>query len=189
MAAYCGAILLLGLLYAGFGNSIMGNSELTVLQKIAQRRIDAEPNNMQMHFLLANISFEKKDYGLAVKEYQAALRLAPDNAEIMNNLAWLYATVQDAQWKNPPEALKLSRMAAELDPKPHILDTLAESYFQNGDFRSALVVINMAIAQNPPDRAYYEQQRAKFQQHLNAAAEDDSASDVKTPQNMHGISI
>ena len=189
IAAYCGAFILVGILYAGLGNFIIDDSELSVLQKITQRRIEAEPDNPQLQFLLANICFEKKNFECAVSGYLAALRLSPENAEVLNNLAWLYATAQDETWRNPAEALRLSRKAVELDPKPHILDTLAESYYQNGDFRSALAAINLAIAQKPSDQSYFERQRKKFLQRLKEAEEDHTEDDFDTPGGAPGVSI
>ena len=189
ITAYCGAFILLAILYAGFGNFTMDDSELSVLQKITQRRIDAEPNNPALNFLLANICFEKKNYECAVSGYKASLRLKPENAEALNNLAWLYATAQDTSWRNPAEALRLSRMAVELDPKPHILDTLAESYFQNGDYQAALATINLAIAQSPHDSSYFEKQRTKFLEHIQQSKKDDLDADFEKFEDGPGISI
>jgi Zn-dependent protease with chaperone function len=189
VGAYCAALLLSAAAFAGWGEFGTTESELSVLQKIAERRITAEPDNPLLHFLLGNICFEKKDYGNAVGGYEAALRLTPDNPEILNNLAWLYATAKDEAWRNAPEALRLSRRAAELDPKPHILDTLAESYFQNGDYRSALTVIDMALAQHPPNQSYFEDQRRKFQTSLKKAEEDITPQDFDTGLDADRIRI
>ncbi|MBN2107806.1 MAG: M48 family metalloprotease [Deltaproteobacteria bacterium] len=190
IAQYCLAFVLLGGLYAGFGDSFIKGSELSVLQKITQRRIDADPENPALHFMLANVSFEKKDYGRAVRDYQETLRLAPDYAEALNNLAWLYATAQDPAWRNSSEALRLSRRAAELDPKPHILDTLAESYFLNGDVPSALDAINRALAQNPQDPSYYEKQREKFLKLLRESGkQEDTVIEFPMYQDTPGVSI
>ena len=133
--------------------------------------------------------YEKKNYECAVSGYKASLRLKPENAEALNNLAWLYATAQDTSWRNPAEALRLSRMAVELDPKPHILDTLAESYFQNGDYQAALATINLAIAQSPHDSSYFEKQRTKFLEHIQQSEKDDLDPDFKKFEDGPGISI
>ena len=188
--SYCGALLLLVGLYAGYGSAMLGDSELAVLEKITQRRIDADPGNPMLYFALGNICFEKKHYGDAIRGYEAALRLQPENAEVLNNLAWLYATAQDASWRDPAQALKLSLKAVALDPKPHILDTLAESYFLNGNIQAALSAIDLAIAQQPPNQRYFEQQRRKFQQHLpDAGREDEFDPDEALPYGTTGVSI
>jgi hypothetical protein len=53
--------------------------------------------------------------------------------------------------------------AAALKPIPHILDTLAESYYVNGLHEKAVVTIKEALAMQPQDRAYYESQLKKFE--------------------------
>ncbi len=178
IAAYCAVLLLTaGSLFLSDG-SFIGNSELSVLQKITERRIEAEPDNPLLYFLLGNMYFEKDDYGRAESSYLASLKLAPDNAEALNNLAWLYATSEDPSWRNASKALLFARRAAELEPKPHILDTLAESYFVNGDFKQALDTIEEALSLQPSDRAYFEKQRSKFKAHIEAEGADQSDDDA-----------
>jgi cytochrome c-type biogenesis protein CcmH/NrfG len=142
-----------------------------------------------LHFLLGNIYFEKKDYARAERSYLAALSLAPENAEALNNLAWLYATARDPACINAAKALLFARKAAALDPRPHILDTLAESYFINGDFRNALDIIDEALAQKPSDRHYFEKQRAKFQGHLDAERADRSDDGDASVEDSAGVAI
>ncbi len=174
IAAYCAVLLLTaGALFLS-GGSFTGSSDFSVLQKITERRVESDPDNPLLYFLLGNIYFEKEDYGRAEISYLASLRLSPDNAEALNNLAWLYATAEDQLLRNASKALMFARKAAELDPKPHILDTLAESYFVNGDFQHALDTIDEALAQDPVDRPYFEKQRIKFQEHIEAKGADQS---------------
>src|SRR3546814_4355767 len=55
----------------------------------------------------------------AVREYQAALEVAPDNAWTLNNLAWLRMSPGKAE-----EAVRPARKAAEIAPgAPEIADT------------------------------------------------------------------
>ena len=189
IGSYCAVLLLsAGALFIS-GGSFPGGSELSVIEKISERRIVAEPDNPMAHFLLANICFEKKDYGRAEKAYLAGLRLAPENAEALNNLAWLYATAEDTSLRKASEALKFALKAASLDTKPHILDTLAESYFINGYFRQAIEIIDQALAQQPVDRPYFEKQRRKFQDRLDAAEAEQSDGDEEAVQDGPGVAI
>jgi Zn-dependent protease with chaperone function len=179
ITAYSAVLLLTaGALFLS-GGSFTGGPDLSVLQKITEKRVASDPDNPLLHFLLGNIYFEKEDYDRAESSYLAALSLAPDNAETLNNIAWLYATAKDVSRRNASKALMFALKSAELDPTPHILDTLAESYFINGDFQQALEIIDEALAKKPADRSYYEKQRLKFQKHLdaeNAEQSDDDAS-------------
>ncbi|MBN2107329.1 MAG: M48 family metalloprotease [Deltaproteobacteria bacterium] len=188
IAAYCAVLLLTAGSLFLFDGSFTGNSELSVLQKITQRRIESEPDNPMLYFLLGNIYFEKNDYGSAERSYLASLKLAPDNAEALNNLAWLYATSEDLSLRNASKALLFARRAAELDPRPHILDTLAESYFVNGDYQQALDTIEEALSLQPSDRPYFEKQRSKFKAHIEAEGAGQSDDDVYV-QEGPGIAI
>ncbi len=189
IAAYCAVLLLTaGSLFLSNGSRI-GDSELSVLQKITERRIMYEPDNPQLYFLLGNIYFEIDDFARAESAYLTALKLAPDNAEALNNLAWLYATSKNPDWRNASKALLLARKAAELDPKPHILDTLAESYFINGDFRQALETIEEALSLQPTDRSYFEKQRSKFKAHIEAEDADQSDDNDASGHDAAGVAI
>jgi len=65
----------------------------------------------------------------------------PDNPELMNELAYFWAD----QGRHLPEALALSRRAAELDPdNGPILDTWGWVYFQMGQAKDALPYLQRA---------------------------------------------
>jgi len=71
---------------------------------------------------MGNVHFQKGEYERAEKSYRKALRMDPDNADAMNNLAWLYYTER----RDLAEAEELARRALSLNPeKAHIYeDTL-----------------------------------------------------------------
>ena len=54
----------------------------------------------------------------------------------MNNLAWLLATAEQAQFRNAAKAVELARRACELTKyrQPFLLDTLAAAYAAVGRF-------------------------------------------------------
>jgi len=189
ITAYCAVLLLSACALFQSGGTIAWEGDFSVIEKIVERRLTAEPDNPMLHLLLANIFFEREDYGRAENHYLFVIKRMPENAEALNNLAWLYATAKDMSLRNPNEALRLARKAVELDPKPHILDTLAESYFVNGDFMHAIKAIDQALAQQPVDRPYFEKQRMKFQQHLDDAEADQSDGNDEPVQDGPGIAI
>ena len=75
------------------------------------------------------------------------LRRQPDNIVLLNNAAWLLATIPDAP-APAEEGLRLARHAAELATVPHpgILDTLAAALAANGRFDEARLAAQQAIA-------------------------------------------
>ena len=93
---------------------------------------------------------ELKDTAGAIKELKAVLDFLPDSPAAENNLAWIYATTDDPQFRKPAEALVLARRAAQSSPYPNsdFLDTLAEALAtethaldlnpENGELRSRL---------------------------------------------------
>jgi Flp pilus assembly protein TadD len=94
-----------------------------------------------------------------------AYELAPQDATVLNNLAWFYATAP-SPYTDPPTALKLAREAATLDPEPHILDTLAEAYYANRRYEDALDAIRKALSRQPKNREYFLEQMRKFEKAL-----------------------
>ena len=57
----------------------------------------------------------------------------------------------------------MARLAVQLEQSPHILDTLAESYYVNGMYREAFEVGQQALALARDKRSYYEEQLEKFE--------------------------
>ncbi|MGC8720027.1 MAG: M48 family metalloprotease, partial [Thermodesulforhabdaceae bacterium] len=109
---------------------------------------------------------EKGSYDYAEKVLLHGLRLFRDNPEILNNLAWLYATAPPP-FRKPDKAVELAEQATKLSPRsPHIWDTLAEAYYAKGAYHKALSAINKAIALASPPDDYYLRQKEKIEKKL-----------------------
>ena len=158
-----------GLLVAGcFGYAInfgtMGKTlNFHFIETIAKRQLEHEPNNPHLYLALGSLYYEKKEYGNAIRSYEKTLELNPDNPDALNNLAWLYATCEDTEKRDYPKALTYAIRAASLKQAPYIFDTLAESYYVNGLYRLAIEAEKRALAMNPDNRKYYEDQLKKFE--------------------------
>jgi len=150
----------------GLNRSVLGRSELQLIQKVVERKLELDTENPALHFILGNIYYEKRLYFKAEQEYIRTLALQPNEPEVLNNLAWLYATAEDETARNPGKALELSLVAARIDSSPHILDTLAESYFVNGYYLEAVETIKKAIRKKPENMIYYKEQMQKFMKSL-----------------------
>jgi tetratricopeptide (TPR) repeat protein len=122
-----------------------------------------------MRMALTYQALEK--YKDAIDLYEQALVLESSNAGIMNNLAWLLATVPDMTLRNPQRAVSLAKRAVAGRVSAGHLDTLAEAHYANGSFQKAIDVINEAIIL-APDNKYYEKQLKKFM----AAKEDNEGA-------------
>ncbi len=130
--------------------------------KMIEREVERKPFDAELHGLYGGLLLELDRRREAEAAMQRALELAPDNATILNNLAWLYATSPPPH-HNPPEALKLALRAASLDTQPHVLDTLAEAYFANEQYENAVEAIERALGKDPPNKKYYIEQKQKFE--------------------------
>jgi Zn-dependent protease with chaperone function len=127
------------------------------------RELERNPTDARLYSMLGSIYYQDKAYPEAIEAYERSLELESDNAETLNNLAWLYATCEDENWREPVKALVYAVHAAALKSVPHILDTLAESYFVNGLHEKAVLTIKDALKMKPDDRAYFEGQLKKFE--------------------------
>jgi len=87
----------------------------------------------------------------ALADYEAALKLQPQNSGLLNNLAWLLATSPVDQVRDGKRALELATEACkETEYKvPHILSTLAASYAETGDFQAAVEWSSKAVESSP----------------------------------------
>jgi predicted Zn-dependent protease len=163
IAAYLvGIVLICGIGYnLNFGEA--GKKLNThFFEKILQRELKKTPDNPLLYTTLGDLYFSNKNYTETIKAYEQSLRLDPDNPYALNNLAWLYATCEVETFRDPKKALVLSKKAAELKVAPHIFDTLAESYYVNGQFEMAVLAGTRALELTKKNRTYYENQLKKF---------------------------
>ncbi len=116
----------------------------------------------ELYVIMGQIFAQKKEYAKAVKAYKQALDLAPENPDILNNIAWIYATADDPEFQKPKEALMFASMAANLKPAGYILDTLAESFFINGYVEKAIATEEEALKKDPSKADYYRTQLQRF---------------------------
>ncbi len=116
----------------------------------------------ELYVIMGQIFAQKKEYAKAVKAYKQALDLAPENPDILNNIAWIYATADDPEFQKPKEALMFASMAANLKPTGYILDTLAESFFINGYVEKAIATEEEALKKDPSKADYYRAQLQRF---------------------------
>ncbi len=126
-----------------------------------------EPDS-ETYRLLGDISMERGREAEAIRYYEEALKLDPENATVLNNLAWLLVTAKDKRLHDPWRALSLARKATEKEPLAIYLDTLAEAWFAVGNANRACIYASLAYsrAKEAPDYyprvSYYREQRERF---------------------------
>jgi arylsulfatase len=86
------------------------------------------------------------DQERAVSHYREALRAVPQHLEATNNLAWILATTERSELRDPEAAIELAVSALTRDPNsPAILDTLAAAYAAAGRLPEAATAQRLAI--------------------------------------------
>ena len=132
------------------------------IDRVLLKEIEKSPGNPNLYLLLGDLYYENNDYQGVRESYEKAIELNPESTHGLNNLAWLYATCEDEHIKNPVRALELAKRAAEIESSPHILDTLAESYYVNGRYEDAIETEKRALSLAKKDRSLYKKQLEKF---------------------------
>ena len=163
IAAYLAAIVIIGgigynLNYGETGKKLSKH----FIEKILLREINKTPDNPHLYSNLGDLYYNINDYTETIRAYEKSIDLKPDNPHVLNNLAWLYATCDDKNLRNPERALNLALKAADLEESPHILDTLAESYYINGRLEEAISTESYALRIAKKERLYFENQLKKF---------------------------
>ena len=134
-----------------------------LLETVIMEKMAAEPQNPVWPRYLADLYHLRGQYREAMGHYQQALAIDPDQAEVLNNLAWLLLTAEQEELRDPPRALELALRADRLRPdQAFILDTLATAWWLNDRPERAVAAARAALATNPADRRYYQQQLEKF---------------------------
>ncbi len=136
------------------------------LEKLIVLEIEKSPGNAGLYHDLANVYMQKGKFAEAITAYRHSIWLNPKFPPALNNLAWLYATCEAEHLRDPQQALELALKAAELFPKAHVFDTLAESYFVNGQIEKALLTAKQALRLAEENRDYYLKQTIRFEKAL-----------------------
>jgi tetratricopeptide (TPR) repeat protein len=97
---------------------------------------------------LADMFGEGEQFGEAIRYYREALRLKPDFAAALNNLAMLRASCRQPGFRDSREAVQLAELACRLNGRrnPSFVGTLAAAYAEAGRFSDAVKTIQEAQA-------------------------------------------
>ena len=164
----------LGLAYRGMGNQA---AALDAYRKAADRG-----EGMAQAFL--GSLYENGTEGVprnakqAVAWYEKAA--AQGDSQVLNNVAWAYATSSNPEVRNPRKALELARKAVSLEkdhPVPSYLDTLAEACYINGLYEEAVQTEQQAIALAPEEgKKDFQASLEKYQKALEGSKQGPSAA-------------
>ncbi|MCK9686104.1 tetratricopeptide repeat protein [Scleromatobacter humisilvae] len=130
-----------------------------VLDATLSMQKDVKPETLALLLRYRGIVHDKLgELALAEADYAAALSIDPDNAELLNALAYTWVTED----KNLPIALAQLQRAARLAPdNAYIRDSLGWAEVLTGDTETGLATLQSAVASQPEE--------AEMQAHLGDA--------------------
>ena len=164
---FCSGLILIGIFgyvlnFGQTGKALTAN----VMETILLREVDSNPKDFKLYNALGDINYQKSNFTKTIQAYEKSLSISMDNLHALNNLAWLYATCDNVEFRKPKRALDLSLKAIQIREEPHVLDTLAESYFVNGLYSEAVATEMKALELAKADRSHYEKQLNKYKEAL-----------------------
>ena len=119
--------------------------------KVVRSGIEQRPDAMSFDMILAGIFERKADYESAISEYQSALDKEPGNLIAANNLASLLLDHRtDSASLKKAQSLAVFLRKSEI---PQFKDTLGWASYQQGDYRSAVLLSEEASAALPDQAA------------------------------------
>jgi len=136
------------------------------IETILTRELKTHPDDANLYSLLGDLYYSRQEYEKTIRAYESSIALEPENANVLNNLAWLYATCEEKKFILPERALELAKRAITLKKAPHIYDTLAESFFINGMVEDAVKAETLALETAKKERSVYVKQLEKYRRAL-----------------------
>jgi putative PEP-CTERM system TPR-repeat lipoprotein len=125
-------------------SALQNAGKATEATAMADKWFKDHPNDVALRAHIAQQGLAKKDYATAVRQYEAALEVEPNNALFLNNIAWMLNELGD------PRAQKYAERAYGLAPtNASVLDTLGWMLVQRGDAARGVDLLKAAASAAP----------------------------------------
>ena len=126
--------------YNNRGNAFLDKFDVNKAIADYDEAIKLDPQNDAPYNNRGNAWCRKLEYAKALADYADAIRINPLEPLAYHNRAWLWATCQDAHYRDAKLAVESATTACRLTDwkDPFKLATLAASYAEGGDFDSAV---------------------------------------------------
>ncbi|HNT37927.1 MAG TPA: PEP-CTERM system TPR-repeat protein PrsT [Rubrivivax sp.] len=129
-------------------NTMVALGQAGEAELFAQRWIAEHPQDAIFPFYLADRALAARDYAVAEQRYRQVVKMQPNNALALNNIAWLM--VQQSK----PGAIEFAETANRLLPgRPPLMDTLASALAAEKQLPRALEIQKQAVERAPEDGA------------------------------------
>jgi len=133
--------------WTGYGELLNDQGRYADAESSLHRALAKDPDAANAHFQLARAQTHLGNYADAIGNYEKVLTLTPDNPEVLNNLALLYATATNTEVHSARMAVQLATRAcdATTSQNARFMDTLARAYAAAGDFFQAITWEDKAV--------------------------------------------
>ncbi len=142
-------------------NALKRKIRIAQLTEQYQAQVDKNPDDAAARNELARLYYSDDNFSGALRQWQKVIELQPENAAVYNNLAWLLAAHNSADYHNPETALEYAQKACELTEYKNagMLDTLGVAYAANGDYARAIETAEKALKIADTDQVKQELQK------------------------------
>ena len=133
--------------YNNIGGVFFKRGDIDKAIESLNKALQLEPEYPEAIGNMGDIYYSRGKFESAIDRWTKVLRLKPASIKALNNLAWILATVEDPDLRNPTQAVKYAERACELTGrrKPVVLDTLAAAYAAAGRFTDAIATAEKAL--------------------------------------------
>lgn len=113
---------------------------------IEDKRASDEPDDWRYHYFRAACLHDLDRWDEAEPEFEAALALAPHEAQVLNYLGYMWID----RGENLDEAFTMVARAAALEPESgYIIDSLGWAHYRLGDYEAAVRELERAASLEP----------------------------------------
>lgn len=128
---------------------MIGAGKLPEARQFESEWLAAHPKDLKFLIYSADAALLLQNHELARERYAAVLKRQADNANALNNMAWLLNRSKD------PNALEYAERATKLVPRnPDYMDTLAQILASEGQLDKAIAIQQKAVDLAPEQGAY-----------------------------------
>jgi cellulose synthase operon protein C len=133
--------------YQALSKLYLQENKIDAAQDIIRTALKTQPDNANLHMSLAGILELKGDYEAAISEYDSLLKQQPGSLIITNNLASLLTDHRtDKASLDRAQSLAASLRQSQV---PQFKDTLGWVEYRQGNFKSAVPLLQEAVAAIP----------------------------------------
>jgi tetratricopeptide (TPR) repeat protein len=116
--------------------------------EVLDSAIAIDPARWQLRYARADAQLTLGKHKEALADYNEAVKQAPRDSGLLNNLAWLLCTSPDDEVRDGKRAIVLAKLACEVTDykQPNLLSTLGAAYAETGDLATAKEWVHKALA-------------------------------------------